>query len=733
MGIDCLSEAGKSKLYGRPRVGDTFTEKAQQQHLANGITVQQLVAAGCLLHEVAAGSRTHEVPAEDNSCVAAKGKIGDIVHVDDEDANPLVIQIAEGILQEDSPCARRRRNRKRTCKCAKCGIVLMKSEYSSNQWHKCREGERRCTDCIELDKNARSTRQASMKVEGDGAERQRQQKLHEAREARAKPLEEHRRHPRQKKSEWQHSVPRKRQRLSFEATCNTFAPAALQQVEASQGASSSNRGRSRFPRPAWACNMVSHLKNDLEARLLGRGLGLRPLRIGTDCSGADAPIFALDEIAPEVRAAIGVDLSIEHVFACDILGASRAFIVMNGSPLAMFPDLVNRQSVAPCLLKRGMRVVPSDLDIYVAGFPCKDFSMLNHNRPCLAGPHAAVFDGVVQYIERHEPCVFVLENVKALAQKRRGAKAPIDDVMKRLRSIPNYKVHAWTVNTMDFYLPQNRPRVYIVGVNTKKAKLKNSFPEWAKLLDELRADSSSQAHQWLLNDDEPEILEERARLRSRPQKAYPASYFEQTQDGNSRVCQHGTKWIRKHVRVRRMLGLAPPQTRETRGWTAYLTARGSDVLELLRGRISRKSHVPLENTSIVGEISRGYSYASLQNIAPCVTPSGCLWFFSRWRWAIGKEKLALQGFPVDDLNLDGLAEGELSTLAGNAMSVPVIGAFLSLVLASVEFPDSPISYPEASSCDVRPEAVSDSMYRPRKRLLSKTVIRNVEWVHNHTR
>lgn len=53
--------------------------------------------------------------------------------------------------------------------------------------------------------------------------------------------------------------------------------------------------------------------------------------------------------------------------------------------------------------------------------------------------------------------------------------------------------------------------------------------------------------------------------------------------------------------------------------------------------------------------------------------------------------LALQGFPVDELNLEGIKDQQLRLLAGNAMSVPVVGLFLYLILAFVQFDGEPLA------------------------------------------
>merc|ERR1712012_763892 len=108
--------------------------------------------------------------------------------------------------------------------------------------------------------------------------------------------------------------------------------------------------------------------------------------------------------------------------------------------------------------------------------------------------------------------------------------------------------------------------------------------------------------------------------------------------------------------------------------------------DALAACVERKSGQPMGNTYDIADISRGLGSRTMVNMSPCVTPSSCLWVFNRWRWMIGCEMLALQGFPMEKLNPDGLSNSEMMVLAGNAMSVPVVGAFLFVVLALVSFP-----------------------------------------------
>jgi len=402
---------------------------------------------------------------------------------------------------------------------------------------------------------------------------------------------------------------------------------------------------------------------------------------------------------------------VDHLFACDIMPASRHFIAQNCRPKALFCDLLARETISHCLLAERPRVVPSNLDIYVAGFPCKDFSLLNRNRPCLVGPNASTFHGVVKYITNNTPRAFVLENVDGLTLRKSGGEAPIYTVMRILRNIPHYEVRAWKVNTRDYYLPQHRKRVYIVGVNTSKTRLRRPLTEWTELVRGLECKPRTIPQDFMLSSDQPEIESELMRLKEHA--AYSRRF------ANTKSSKRGTKWVHVHHALRARMGLLQGAewcqvTDQRRGWFPLIRAHARDCIELCAARLSSKTGRPAQETDAVAEIGRGATFSSvMEEVVPCLTPSGRLWVFNRSRWLIGVELLALQGFPVDDLDLNGLSPSQQALLAGNAMSVPVVGAFLFLLLALVVFPEEPVAIAddapevECGEVDRRSEIGSD--------------------------
>ena len=87
------------------------------------------------------------------------------------------------------------------------------------------------------------------------------------------------------------------------------------------------------------------------------------LRVGTDCSGIEAPIQALLQLKIPFR----------HVFSSDIDKYCIQSIKANYNPEIIFGD---KDGAFPegDITKRNIKDVP-DIDLYVCGFPCQSFSI----------------------------------------------------------------------------------------------------------------------------------------------------------------------------------------------------------------------------------------------------------------------------------------------------------------------------------------------------------------------
>ena len=84
------------------------------------------------------------------------------------------------------------------------------------------------------------------------------------------------------------------------------------------------------------------------------------LRIGTDCSGIEAPIQAIEKICKNYN------LEYDHIFSSENCQYAIDCIHENYSPKILYGDIQ----------KRNVKEIP-DIDIYISGFPCQPFSRAN--------------------------------------------------------------------------------------------------------------------------------------------------------------------------------------------------------------------------------------------------------------------------------------------------------------------------------------------------------------------
>ena len=136
-------------------------------------------------------------------------------------------------------------------------------------------------------------------------------------------------------------------------------------------------------------------------------------------------------------------------------------------------DLISQQFVR----------VPSGLDIYVAGWLCRDVSTMNHhrNKPLLPGTDPRVRDGSagessntlessIEYIRLHRPAIVILENV---VNKR--SVALVQEAFKR---IGGYTLIVLLIDSRTMGVCMSRRRLYAVAVNTMRLQLVTPIEEW---------------------------------------------------------------------------------------------------------------------------------------------------------------------------------------------------------------------------------------------------------------
>lgn len=113
-------------------------------------------------------------------------------------------------------------------------------------------------------------------------------------------------------------------------------------------------------------------------------------------------------------------------------------------------------------------------DVLLAGFPCQPFSQAGLKMG-LADTRGTHFFDIAKIIEHHRPKVVFLENVKRFKTHDGGKTfAVVGNVLANL----GYEFHAKVLNAKDFGVPQNRERIYMIGI---LGKSDFSFPNPVKI------------------------------------------------------------------------------------------------------------------------------------------------------------------------------------------------------------------------------------------------------------
>jgi len=180
-----------------------------------------------------------------------------------------------------------------------------------------------------------------------------------------------------------------------------------------------------------------------------------PVGVGTDCSGMEAPIQAIRNLG----------VPFKHVFSCDIDRNARATIQANFPHGKMYEDVTTRDNTK----------TPYS-DVYVAGFPCQPFSLMGlHQGFDDVRGRGKIFFDIRDYVEQQKPKIFVLENVAGLKSINNGQY--FEAVLESLHQLGCYNVHHRILNTKQMGVPQNRRRIYIVGIRQDVDEGTFRFPE----------------------------------------------------------------------------------------------------------------------------------------------------------------------------------------------------------------------------------------------------------------
>lgn len=113
----------------------------------------------------------------------------------------------------------------------------------------------------------------------------------------------------------------------------------------------------------------------------------------------------------------------------------------------------------------------NEVDLVCGGPPCQGFSVIGHRRSFDVQkqqlPYNHLYRDMVRVIERLRPRMFLFENVGGLLSgrwTRQGTTGEIWDDVRAAFDVLDYTIGSDLVRSKDYGVPQNRPRVFMVGV-----------------------------------------------------------------------------------------------------------------------------------------------------------------------------------------------------------------------------------------------------------------------------
>ena len=358
------------------------------------------------------------------------------------------------------------------------------------------------------------------------------------------------------------------------------------------------------------------------------------LRVGTDCSGAEAPIWALRE------------MGIKHIHkvSCDWKKSVRDFILAVSPPSGpVFHDMLTRK----------MADIP-DVDLYVCGFPCTPFSSLRRHRTRLLQEAAAKpFKKLLKVLEERKPALAVLENVLGIAKV-------MNIVCRMLAKLGCYFVIVVKLDSQDLGVPIARPRYYFILVR-KNAAITQNVDSLASLGKAIVKACKLPVQGTVLDLMLP--------------KAGTSNTAAVGMSGGKPQC----KWPAKHTAFRQKFALSPPTSCKDSDALGLRTMRHREAWQLLVNAHPGKM--------IIADLSQNIDRCrvSTNGVCPTLTPKSILCVQAASREVSPMDTLALHFFPVHRMKIPTtVTPTTLRSLGGNTMHLKSVGLAICMGMAMVK-------------------------------------------------
>lgn len=185
---------------------------------------------------------------------------------------------------------------------------------------------------------------------------------------------------------------------------------------------------------------------------------MKSIKVGSDFSGVGAFDYAIKRIGQEKQ------FDVKTIYACDWdKFARQSYIANHGEPIYYPCDVYERE-------------IPSEpLDVYMTSPPCQAFSIAG-KRLGKDDKRGILFFNSHEFIKINQPRFFIFENVKGLLSDNNGStfnewinllagkSINGNPVLFKDENSVNYHVYWKVLNTKEHGVPQNRERVFIIGI-----------------------------------------------------------------------------------------------------------------------------------------------------------------------------------------------------------------------------------------------------------------------------
>jgi DNA (cytosine-5)-methyltransferase 1 len=286
------------------------------------------------------------------------------------------------------------------------------------------------------------------------------------------------------------------------------------------------------------------------------------IKVGSDFSGVGAFNQALKRLG----------VNYEEIFACDMDKYARQTFIHNYGEPKYYPTNVYD------------REIPTDsLDIYMTSPPCQAFSLAG-KRLGKEDKRGILFFNSYEFIQVNKPRYFIFENVKGLLSDDEGKTfqewvnmlggksvngVPI--IFPYEESVP-YHLYWKVLNAKDYGVPQNRERVFLIGIrddedNNFRFPLEETLTKKLKDVLEPNVDDKyflseaainkclkSQANENMLNEDVPE-----------KSRCIVAGYYKQPFDGQYLKIKSATSKGHEEATEGDSVNLSAPNSKTRRG------------------------------------------------------------------------------------------------------------------------------------------------------------------------